>query len=310
MTYRSQPHLISVKPLFGRAASHSLLGLPNDGGQLMQAFITHMRIQKLSDATIQKRIELLHRLGEFLDCPLPDATTEKLMAFQATYSHLAPASMHIYTRHITAYYRWAKATKLLDEDPAADLELPRLRKTQPHPTKPNDIRTIFSCARGRLRTAYMLAAFAGLRSGEICRLRSNDINYEDCSALIHGKGGKERTVPLLKPVMDEVGYRRGWIVTRDDGTPVEPVWLSGESTRFMKNIGVQSTLHSMRAAFATNAVRMTHDPLLVRDLLGHESVATTEIYMETNLDGVHDRLQGMVGMAEDLLRPRRLVAVS
>lgn len=307
---RSQLQLVSVKSLYGRASAASL-GTSQDGG-LMQQFITSMRIQKLSDATIQKRIELIHRLREFLgETPLLEASTDDLLRFQASYSHLSPASCHIYTRHVTAFYRWARAVKLISEDPAADLELPQLHKTQPHPTRLEDLRMIFACATGRIRTAYMLATFAGLRSGEICRLRSTDINIDDePTALIHGKGGKERIVPLLAPVLQEIQYKRGWIITREDGRPVEPLWLSGESTRFLRNLGIPTTLHSMRAAFATHAVRITHDPLLIRDLLGHESVATTEIYMQTSLHGAHDKLAEMSEMATGLLRPRHLVSVS
>jgi site-specific recombinase XerD len=48
----------------------------------------------------------------------------------------------------------------------------------------------------------------------------------------------------------------------------------------------------MRAAFATQAAMLTHDPLFVRDLLGHASVKTTEIYMQSSLAGAHDRLMG------------------
>lgn len=272
----------------------------------MQDFILSMRIQKLSEATIQKRVELIHRLHEFLiDVDLLAATTEQLRSFQATYAHLAPASVHIYTRHMTAFYRWATAVKLIAVDPSAELTLPQLRKTQPHPTKFEDLKMIFACAMGRLRTAYTLATFAGLRSGEICRLRSSDINLDgQPTAHIYGKGGRERTVPLLPPVLYEVEYKKGWIVTNDEGGAMEPLYLSVESSRFLHNIGMQTTLHSMRAAFATNAVRMTHDPLLVRDLLGHESIKTTEIYMQSSMQGAHEKLADMTGLADQIMRPK------
>lgn len=278
----------------------------------MQEFIRSMRSRKLSEATIQKRVELISRLRDDLDgVALLDATPEMLFQFQATFAHLAPASVHIYTRHMTAFYRWAKQAKLITEDPAVELMLPRVPKTIPHPTHLDDLRTIFAVTQGRIRTAYLLAAFAGLRSGEICRARSTDISVDvRPTMLVHGKGGKERRVVLLPPVMDEISYRRGWLITRDDGKPVDPLKLSGESTRFLKSMGIPSTLHSMRAAFATHAVRLTHDVLLVRDLLGHESLNTTQIYVESDLEGAHEKLAGVTQLAQSLLSPVRLAAVA
>jgi integrase len=270
-----------------------------------------MRNVKLSPYTIRCRTELIARLGAFLTVDTLDATMHDLTDFQATYAHLAPATVHVYTRHLRAYYRWARRTGLITVDPAIDLDLPRIRKGRPHPTNVADLRLIFACAPARLRTAYILAAFAGLRCGEICRLSSRDLDYEDApTALIHGKGGKERTVPVLSPVADEIRYRRGWIITTHDGRQVRPDLLSADSTRFLHGLGMDTTLHSMRHFFATNAVRLTHDLLLIRDILGHESVATTEIYTESDHANSHGRLAGFTDLAGGLMRPRHLTVVS
>lgn len=303
-----QLRLVSDKVLTEEKRSHIVA--PSHGGD-MEQFIRYMRVLKLADATIQKRIELIERLRTFLgDVSLIDATPAQLEEFQAQFAHLAPASIHVYTRHITAFYRWARRTGLIEYDPAVDLELPRLRKAVPHPTSREEMQAIFACATGRLRTAYILARFAGLRAGEICRMHRHDIDLDGHpTAIIHGKGGKERRIPLLPPVVNEVAYRRGWVVTTDLGAPVLPVRLSLESTEFLRRLGMPTTLHSMRAAFATSAVRTTHDPLLVRDLLGHDSVKTTEIYMDSSLVGAHDRLAALTAEAGQLLQPARLVAV-
>lgn len=276
----------------------------------MLRFIQYMRVLKMSEVTISDRIELLRRLQKHLPVPLLQATTEQLMAFQATYAHLAPASVHIYTRHIRAFYRYARRVGLIAVDPAQDLDLPRIVKGRPHPTQPNDLKLIFACATGRLRRAYVLATFGGLRCGEICRLHSRDIDYEgQPTALIHGKGGRERIIPLLPPVVAELGYAQGWMVTTVHGRQMQPGLLSADSTKFLRSIGVASTLHSMRATFATQAVRMTHDHLLIRDILGHSSVATTEIYIEPDHVNAHERLAGFSDMADKVMAPRHLAVV-
>ena len=70
--------------------------------------------------------------------------------------------------------------------------------------------------------------------------------------------------------------------------------------------GVDTTLHSLRHSFATWAARTTRDPLLVRDLLGHSSVATTEIYMASAATEAQSRLTELSALAGDVLGSARL----
>src|SRR6266568_3473080 len=118
------------------------------------------------------------------------------------------------------------------------------------------------------------------------------------------------TVPLLPAVVDELlRQHRGWVITLNNGKPYTPNRLSVASTKHLHELGIPTTLHSMRAAFATLAFQATRDPLFVRDLLGHESVATTEIYTLSSLADAHQRLAALDGQASGLLRPQRLRAV-
>lgn len=289
-------HLIHSDVTQGAQAASAL-------GGTLKVYVQSMRNAKMSEITIRDRVELLTRLEEFLGIPLLEATGDDLYRYQSTYAHLAPATVDIYTRHIRALYRWAYRTDRLATDIGEHLILPRIHRGRPHPTSFDDLRTILACAREPLRTTYILAAFAGLRCGEVCRLHSREVDRENATALIHGKGGKQRTVPLLGPVMSEIGYRRGWIITTFHGRPVTPDRLSSDSSRFLHDLGMATTLHSMRGTFATAAARITHDPLLVRDLLGHDSVATTEIYMESSLIGAHAKLAKLEAIASGLLYP-------
>lgn len=278
----------------------------------MDNFIAYMRNKKLSEITIHDRLEFLRRLRKYLgnECLL-SATPNTLAEFQSTYAHLRPASVDIYTRHVRAFYHWARRTSLILVDPAEDLPLPRIPKPVPHPTSFDDLRVILACAPKQLRTAYVLAAFAGLRCGEICRLTWRDITRDSGVpiALIHGKGGKERYVPLLAPVVAEIGFGRTWVLT-NNGVAMRSRLLSVHSTRFLQEIGIATTLHSMRATFATHTLRITKDPLLVRDLLGHDDLKTTQIYTLTDMNDVHGRLAEFAQLADGIIGPRQLAAVS
>lgn len=273
----------------------------------LRAFEIAMMTIKRSPVTIHKRMELLNRLADHLgDIQLLAATLANLYAFQVSINHLAPASLDIYTRHIRAFYSWARTQGLIDADPAAALGLPKVNRGVPHPTLADDLRMIFRCAPANLRLAYVLAAFTGLRCGEITRLRYQDLDLDSPSptAIIQGKGGRQRTVPLFSPVVHELrNGHRGWVITRS-GKPFTPPGLSTVSSKYLASIGIDTTLHSMRHYYATMAVRITKDPLLVRDLLGHVSVQTTEIYMQNDTQRAHRQLEDFVTTMNSLLGRR------
>jgi integrase/recombinase XerC len=279
---------------------------PSDGTTVV-SFCMFMETGKLSPRTIGDRLELLRRLQAATPGgDITHATRGDLEAFQASFRHLQVASVNVYTRHLKAFYRWAVTHGLIDTDPSAGLPVPKVYRGQPHPATIDQVRTIFACTTGGLRTAYALAAFAGLRCGEICRLQRNalDMDGRVPTAVVHGKGGRERTVPILPPLAAELRPGcscRGWVVCRGDGTPFGPNQLSAASSAHLKSIGVDTTLHSLRHSFATWAARATRDPLLVRDLLGHASVATTEIYMASAATEAHDKLGDVAAVASTCL---------
>lgn len=278
---------------------------------LVIQYADEMRVRQYSPVTIRDRLAVLERLARFAKKPPTVCTGDDVRAFQSTFAHLSPATVNVYTRHLKAFYDWAARRRLIPENPFLDIIVPRVPKGRPHPTAIEDLRLIFSCTRGALRIAYVLASFAGLRRGEICRLQRGDMDLSVpavASALIHGKGRKEREVPLLPPVvyeLHEYGLPRvGWVVLRD-GRRYEPERLSVDSHYHLRGLGVQTTLHSMRGAFATGAAQVTRDPLFVRDLLGHDSVLTTELYMGTSMNDAHSRLSGLTTAAEGILGPPR-----
>jgi integrase len=277
---------------------------------VLASFELHMMTAKFSPVTIDDRLQLIGRLSRWLPCDLIEATPSDLERYQQRFANLSRATVDIYTRHIRAFYRWAVRAGLVDSDPCSRLVTVRMRRGVPHPIKHAELRLLLACARGSLRTSYVLAAFAGLRRGEVCKLAGEDLEMDAPQpiALIHGKGDRERVVPLLPPVVDELralGFpRRGRVITLLDGRPYPPEALSVASNKFMQSLGIDSTLHSLRHYFASEVVKLTKDILLVRDLLGHSSVATTQIYMASSIDGAQDRLASFAGAAAELLANR------
>lgn len=285
--------------------------------RVISDFRGDMRLRGLSEVTIRDRIELVRRLAAWLHpAGLLDASEDELVRWQRqVFGPLAPASRDIYGRHVIAFYRWAWQRHLIDADPSDALVRTKVRRGRPHPVPPDLLRAVFACTTGPLRIAYLLAAFASARCGEIARLSVNDLDLTPCAATVtlDGKGGKVRTVPLLAPVVAELldyGIPRAGAVLLRAGIPYTPEQLSSDSHNHLRRLGFPTTLHSFRHTFATMTLRSTHDLMLVKELLGHESVATTQIYTEPDMADLHARLAAVADLARSVTGPRRLRAVS
>jgi integrase len=131
----------------------------------------------------------------------------------------------------------------------------------------------------------LFAALAGLRAGEIARLRRDAIRDDlDPPVLIveDGKGGRQRVVPLhpeLVAVLSELPSR-GWLFGRYDGQAghIPPHLVSHLCNRALRDAGTSSTLHTLRHRFATKVYANTLDLRTTQELLGHASPTTTAQY--------------------------------
>lgn len=125
----------------------------------------------------------------------------------------------------------------------------------------------------------------GLRSEEFRDLQTHHISLTDRTVYVdHGKGDKARYVPfadVLAPVIAAwIGHRTGFVVTGDDGLELAESTLYWRVRRLGARAGIARIVHphTLRHTFATRIYEATRDLLVVQKLLGHDSVATTQIY--------------------------------
>jgi site-specific recombinase XerD len=150
--------------------------------------------------------------------------------------------------------------------------------------------------RERDRLMLLLARFVGLRVSEITKLDVSHLSFRkghEVLAVVQGKGCKDRNLPLPSFL---VGPLRGWIGPRKSG-PVFESPRGGQLTtravqylikRLAKRAGLADwnkprllTPHKFRHAFASGKVENGVDLLAVKEMLGHASLATTQVYLHT-----------------------------
>lgn len=269
----------------------TIIDINTKNAQVITRHLNWLRRTGARPTTVDHRRDNVRRLATHLPVPLLDATAEHLDAWQ---SHLrvSISSMHTYTCHVRAFYRWAFETGLIPENPADSLPIPRVAERRPRPMPEKDTKTALKAAAGHMRVWLALAGWCGLRAGEIARIRREDLapDPEGEGAMLHvdGKGGKHRAVPvpprvfaMLKEYL--LGVQGPIFRRATTGLPVTPNEITKRCSKFLRGLGLLYTLHTLRHRFATKLAQSTRDLVLVQKLLGHGSLATTQGYLDWSL---------------------------
>lgn len=277
------------------------------------AHAENMRLRGLSGRTIGLRLMVLRLLVAHAGRPLLDLTTEDLDAWQRSLLDrdvsLEPESRRAYVVQVRGYYRWAVEAGLRADNPAAVLIVPKVPKGLPRPMTEVDLELALARAPLRIRVWIELAGYGGARAMEVAALERRDIldQLDAPAVVLHGKGGKTRTVPLASSTLADLYTlgmpARGRIFRRESGQPVSSRYVYSLVNEFLHSLGIDSTMHSLRHRFATRMYPATgHNLRQLQELLGHDSPATTAIYTLVDPSAAAPAVEAI---ARPLLRPTR-----
>lgn len=220
---------------------------------------------------------------------------------------LAPSSVERAVSAIKGLHRFMVADELCSAFPTADLPLPtkpaRLPDVisveaaarlldQPFPRTPSGLRD---------RAILEILYGCGLRASELCGLDLRSVVLDEALLRVHGKGGKERVVPVMgtaaAALSAYLGQGRGGLVGR---RPTQAVFLNVRGGRLSRQsvhaiverygrmAGIEGLHpHTLRHSYATHLLEGGADLRAVQELLGHANIATTQLY--THVDRSHIR---------------------
>jgi len=211
------------------------------------------------------------------------------------------------------YFAWLHRTGLLATDPSRRLAAPRGEGRLPHVLKSDELEALFAegADRGpiglRDRAVVELLYGSGLRVGELCGLRPADVDLVRGQLLVWGKGAKQRQVPMSEPSVEAV---RTWV---QEGrrtmvgatTPADALFVNRRGRRLTPRdvrrildgrAAAPTHPHALRHTYATHLLDGGADLRAVQELLGHEDLATTQLYthvskerLRTVYDATHPR---------------------
>lgn len=206
---------------------------------------------------------------------------------------------------LRAFYKFLLVEDLLDEDPTELLESPRLRRKIPDVLSVHEIRSLLAAIdlsepQGLRNRAMIETLYAcGLRVSELVNLRLTNLFFDVGFVKVIGKNDKERIVPIgesavhfIRQYLDHVRGRQENIQSGQEnvvflnrrGYKLSRVMVFLVIKQLAEKAGISKNVspHTFRHSFATHLVEGGADLKAVQDMLGHESITTTEIY--THLD--------------------------
>lgn len=232
----------------------------------------------LSAQTIKsRRYKMVHLAALLMPSGPKDVTTEQIVQAFAR-QQWKPETRKAYRNTISSFFRWLHKSGRRSDDPS--LDVPRVKKPHAHPRPCPDryIAAAMEMATTSERLMIRLGAECGLRRGEIARVHSDDVVADNAgrSLIVRGKGDKQRIVPLPDDLAGIIMDARGYLFPGRFGGHVEESYIGDHISRLLPD---GYAAHTLRHRFATTAYAATHDLFVVAELLGHESVETTEHYV-------------------------------
>lgn len=238
--------------------------------------LDHLKARGFSEETLADRRAVIERLCRAVG-DLHTATPAKLETWfgQGGWSR---ATRACYWSHANGYYRWAVRTGRIPANPMDLLDRPRVPHQETRPTSETAFAFILANAVEPYLTAALLARYAGLRCAEICRAVRDDVDEEWIH--VHGKGGRVDEIPTHPRIWQHVRGRHGLLVRDAHGRQYRPNTMSSIwATYVREELGIDMHLHRGRHLFGDSLRRAGVDLEVIRTLMRHQSLATTQRYL-------------------------------
>lgn len=219
---------------------------------------------------------------------------------------------------IRAFCRWLVDRGFRADDPTVTIRWPKRPKSAPRALKDGQIRELWAVLAtpegltdrkawrwDRDRRIVLLMFYAGMRRSEAANLLWRDVDLgrrpgEGSITIRDGKGGKDRSVPLhptLRAELLTVAVRKltDAVAGRMDGKRLSVKSVGHTFERWLRKLDVIVSAHQLRHTFATEMLNHGSDIRKIQELLGHESLETTELYLLVVPDRLRDAVETLPG---------------
>ena len=278
---------------------------------LRQRMLEDMRMRKLEPRTQEAYIRAVRKLSAFLKRPPDTATVEDLRNFQL---HLVDTGTSPITLNATLTgLKFFFDTTLGRSELMVRMQPVKLPRTIPAVLSVQEAAALLAATRNIKHQAALSVAYgAGLRAGEVCRLKVGDVDSQRMALRVEqGKGAKDRYAMLSPVVLQRL--RAWWRIGHAQGRILPGGWLfpgldvmeplsarqlnrAVHDAAAAAGIAKRVTTHTLRHSFATHLLERKVDIRVIQVLLGHKKLETTSIYAHV----ATDLLREVIGPLEEL----------
>lgn len=282
---------------------------------LFRRYFQYLRLERnFSKNTLEAYDKDLEKLLGYLvheGVSFRDVRLEHLQHFVASLMDIGISNRSIarILAGVRSFYHFLVVEHELEDDPTQLLESPARGERLPDVLSIEEIDSLINAIdlkkdegqrdRAILETLYS----CGLRVSELCQLKMSDLFLDEGFIRVHGKGKKERLVPISQRAIDELDH---WFLDRDRvairpgnedyvflsfrrGLPLSRISVFHIVKMLCLKAGIRSSIspHTFRHSFATHLLEGGANLRAIQEMLGHEEIGTTEIYM--HIDRSHLR---------------------
>lgn len=287
-------------------------------------FSQYLKLERsLSDNSIEAYVRDVEKLQQFMEMAHPKLSPQQvsvkhLQGFVEYVNELG-MSAHSQARILSGvkgFYKYLLFEELVEKDPTELVEGPKLGRKLPDTLSYEEIVRLLDAIDhskpegGRNRAMLEVLYSSGLRVSELVELKLNHVYFDVGFLRVIGKGNKERLVPIgrdamkhLKIYVEELRGKpphkhpqkgfEAYVFLNRAGKKLTRVMIFTIIKELARKIGLKKTIspHTFRHSFATHLIEGGADLRAVQEMLGHESITTTEIYTHLDRDYLRQVIQ-------------------
>ena len=277
-------------------------------------FLHHLRMRNYSPGTIESYGRVIRRFGYYLwirrtkgaeklavyweDLAHARLDTEvnttpiiidDFLAFLTSMRDYKATTLQRIISSLSSFYRYLFVQGAIETNPLPAVDRPRIKEKELKYLKHNQVMRLLDsipAVEVRDRLIIRLIYATGVRVSELCGITISDIDFDDHTIRVLGKGGKIRLVFVDEDTLDDIDR---FIGGRIDGPLFVGQMGHALSPRTVQHIFKQRapdgiTPHKIRHSYASELYRRSKNLRVVQENLGHSSIQTTEIYLHTDVD--------------------------
>ena len=271
--------------------------MPSNNIDILSGYNYYLKVERgLSPNTVKAYTADIEGFYEFLrhrGVTLRDASSSDISDYIISVSdYLSKRSQARLLSSLNSFFDYLVSEGERKDNPSSAVDSPKLGKYLPVVLSVEEVRAILKAAPNERDRAILEVLYGcGLRVSEVCSLKISEVYLKDMFVKVMGKGSKERLVPMApstaSAIMDYLSVRPESDAGCEDvlflnrfgrGVSRVAVFKIVKSVALVAGVDKNLSPHTFRHSFATHLVENGADLRVVQEMLGHESILTTEIY--------------------------------